>query len=170
MKCLDKGSFLAKFGTVYERSPWVAEWVFEQMTEDCLDTTTLDSDTLASRFESVFLGASTQRQLDVLRAHPALACGRAEHNVLTTDSRQEQTGAGLDQCSEQEYSLFQEMNAMYFGKFGFPFIIAVKGRNRQQILAAFRERLNNPAETEFQTALHQVCRIARFRIGDIPGE
>ena len=96
-----------------------------------------------------------------------VACGVAEHKLLSGDSRAEQSGAGLDQCSESEFVLFQEMNAMYFGKFGFPFIIAVKGRNRQEILAAFRERLNNSADTEFKTALRQVCQIASFRIGDI---
>jgi len=170
MTCLDKTSFVAQFGSVYEHSPWVAEEVFEQAMEDCLDTTTLDADTLAGRFESVFMSAPRERQLQVLRAHPALACARAESDVLTVNSRREQSGAGLDQCSDTEFAMFQEMNAMYFGKYGFPFIIAVKGRNRQEILAAFRGRLSNDPETEFQTALRQVCQIARFRIGDIIGD
>jgi len=167
MRCLDKESFLAEFGAVYERSPWVTSTVFDQAMEDGLDMTTLDADSLAARFQSVFMNASTDRQMDVLRAHPALACGVAEHKLLTDDSRSEQAGAGLDQCSETEFVLFQEMNAMYFGKYGFPFIIAVKGRNRQEILTAFRERLANPFNTELSTALSQVCQIARFRIGDI---
>ena len=167
MRYLDKESFLAEFGAVYERSPWVAAMTFDAAMKDGLDMTTLDADTLAARFQSTFLNTSTDRQLDVLRAHPALACGVAEHKLLSGDSRAEQSGAGLDQCSESEFVLFQEMNAMYFGKFGFPFIIAVKGRNRQEILAAFRGRLNNSADTEFKTALRQVCQIASFRIGDI---
>jgi len=167
MKFVDKESFLAAFGAVYERSSWVAVMVFDQAMEDGLDMTTLDADTLGARFQSVFMNASADRQLDVLRAHPALACGIAEHSLLTEDSRSEQAGAGLDQCSETEFVFFQEMNAMYFGKYGFPFIIAVKGRNRQEILTAFRERLSNSADTEFNTALSQVGQIARFRIGDI---
>ena len=170
MSRLDKASFRAEYGGVYERSPWIAELVFDRAMEDCLELTTLNADTLSARFESVFMGAETQGQLDVLRAHPALACGIAEQGKLTTDSRKEQSGAGLDQCSESEFALFQEMNAMYFGKFGFPFIIAVKGRNRTEILTAFRERLNNSYQIEFQTALEQVCRIGRFRIGDIIGD
>jgi 2-oxo-4-hydroxy-4-carboxy-5-ureidoimidazoline decarboxylase len=167
MTYLDKESFLTEFGAVYERSPWVADRVVDQAMEDCLDMTTLDTDTLAARFQSAFMSAPQDRQLEVLRAHPALACGVAEHGRLTADSRAEQSGAGLDQCTETEFVLFQEMNAMYFGKYGFPFIIAVKGRNRQEILTAFRDRLNNSFDTEFQTALRQVGQIARFRIGDI---
>jgi len=159
----NKESFVARFGAVYERSPWVAEKVFDEYT----DASAMGADVLAGQFETVFMNASQEQQLAVLRAHPALACAQAEQKLLTTDSRTEQTGAGLDQCSEREFMLFQEMNAMYFGKNGFPFIIAVKGRNRQEILVAFRERLNNVYATEFQTALTQVCQIGRFRIGDI---
>ncbi len=170
MKCLDKESFVAEFGAVYEHSPWVADAVFDQAMEDCLDTTTLDADTLAGRFELVFMSAPVEAQLQLLRAHPALACARAERNDLTANSLQEQSGAGLDQCSVTEFNLFREMNAMYFGKYGFPFIIAVKGRNRQEILEVFRLRLNNDPKTEIQTALHQVCQIARFRIGGIVGD
>lgn len=156
----DKQSFVAQFGAVYEHSPWVAEMVFGEYP----DASSLAARTLSANFKSIFMNAPANRQRDVLRAHPALACAQAEHSLLTPDSCTEQSGAGLDQCSESEFLLFQEMNAMYFGKYGFPFIIAVKGRNRQEILAAFRERLNNTAETEFQTALEQVCQIARFRI------
>ena len=156
-------AFVERFGAVYEHSPWVAEQVFDEFP----GASTLASDPLTARFETIFMQASYDTQLAVLRAHPALACAQADHEHLTADSRSEQSGAGLDQCSETEFLLFQEMNAMYFGRYGFPFIIAVKGRNRQEILTAFRERLNNAAETEFQTALRQVCQIAQFRIGDI---
>ena len=159
----NKESFVAQFGAVYEHSPWVAELVFDEHP----DAGKLAAEVLAGHFESVFMNAPRDRQLGVLRAHPALACAQAEHSLLTPDSRAEQSGAGLDQCSETEFRLFQEMNAMYFGKYDFPFIIAVKGRHRQEILAAFRERLNNSAEAEFQTALRQVCQIGRFRIGEI---
>ena len=162
----NKQSFVARFGAVYEHSPWVAEEVFDEYT----DTSALGTKVLADQFETIFMNASQEQQLAVLRAHPALACAQAEQNLLSADSRSEQTGAGLDQCSEREFMLFQEMNAMYFGKNGFPFIIAVKGRDRQQILVAFRDRLNNVYATEFQTALTQVCQIARFRIGDILGD
>ncbi len=170
MRCLDKESFVAEFGAVYEHSPWLAEEMFDQAMEDCLDMTTLDADTLAERFAVVFLNAPRERQLQVLRAHPALAVAGAGRGDLTASSHREQSGAGLDQYTADELALFQEMNAMYFGKFDFPFIIAVKGRDRQEILKAFRGRLNNDMETEFQTALQQVNQIAGFRIGAILGD
>ncbi len=170
MICLEKESFVAEFGAVYEHSPWVANAVFDQARVDCLDTTNLDATSLAALFETAFMAASRQQQLGVLRAHPALACGRAERDSLSDDSRQEQSGAGLDQCTDTEFQLFREMNAMYFSKFDFPFIIAVKGRNKEQILAAFRERLANTMQTEFQTAVQQVCQIARLRIEVILGD
>ena len=167
MRKLDKAAFVVRFGEVYEHSPWVAEGVFDATGEESLDITTLNAGDLAARFESVFLGASEQQQLNVLRAHPALACATAGRDHLTVHSSNEQAGAGLDQCTESEFALFQEMNAMYFGRFDFPFIIAVKGRQRQEILDIFRGRLLNSVDEEFQAALHQVCRIAGIRIDAI---
>lgn len=175
MSYRDKEAFLAEFGAVYEQSPWVADGVFTDMepggvTRDAEDSPTLSADILAARFESVFMNAPAERQLKVLRAHPELGCARAESGLLTADSRQEQSAAGLDQCSVSEFNMFREMNDKYTDKYGFPFIIAVKGRNRREILEVFAERLNNTEETEFQTALRQVCQIARFRIGGILGD
>jgi OHCU decarboxylase len=167
MSCLDKAAFVVRFGEVYEHSPWVAEEVFDAIGEERFDTTTLSAEDLAARFEGVFLNVPKQQQLDVLRAHPALAVAPAERGDLTAQSSSEQAGAGLNQCTESEFALFQEMNAMYFGRFDFPFIIAVKGRQRQEILDIFRGRLLNSVDEEFQAALHQVCRIARIRIDAI---
>ena len=167
MKDMDKAAFVTRFGEVYEHSAWVADGVFDAIGQDSLDTTTFSARELAERFESVFLAASKQEQLGVLRAHPALACAQAEGSHLTAFSGSEQAGAGLDQCTEHEFALFQEMNAMYFGRFDFPFIIAVKGRQRQEILELFRGRLLNSVDDEFQSALEQVCRIAGIRIDAI---
>jgi len=167
MSCLDKAAFVVRFGEVFEHSPWVAEEVFDTAGDENCDTSILSAEDLAARFESIFLNASKQQQLGVLRAHPALAVAPAEHGYLTAQSSSEQAGAGLDQCTESEFALFQEMNAMYFGRFDFPFIIAVKGRQRQEILDIFRGRLLNSVDEEFQSALHQVCRIARIRIDAI---
>lgn len=164
MKDMDKTAFVTRFGEVYEHSPWVADGVFAAIGQESLDITTIGAGDLAARFESVFLTASEQQQLGVLRAHPALACSPAERSHLTAHSSREQAGAGLDQCTQSEFALFQEMNAMYFGRFDFPFIIAVKGHQRQEILDIFRGRLLNSVDDEFQAALQQVCRIARIRI------
>jgi OHCU decarboxylase len=86
---------------------------------------------------------------------------------LTSESVSEQSEAGLDQCSEAELAEFARLNTAYTEKFGYPFIIAVRGRKRLKILNLFRMRLKNDAVLEYQTALRQACRIAQIRIGDI---
>lgn len=159
---MDKAAFLAKFGAVFELSPWVAEAVYDSDSE-----LMNDAESLAAQFESVFLESDPSRQLATLRAHPQLACALAAPEDLTYESSNEQSGAGLNRCSATELTEFSRLNAKYNDKFGFPFIIAVKGRTRQEILRIFRERLNNDVQLEFQTALRQTCQIARFRIMDI---
>ena len=158
---MDKADFLAKFAGVFEHSPWVAEAVYKKKGDK-----TGDADALAAQFESEFLASERSRQLTTLRAHPQLACALAEPDELTTDSMTEQSGAGLDRCSAAEFTEFARLNTEYNEKFGFPFIIAVKGRTRQEILDAFHRRLANDMQVEFQTALQQTCQIARFRIMD----
>jgi 2-oxo-4-hydroxy-4-carboxy-5-ureidoimidazoline decarboxylase len=160
-------SFIAEYGAVYEHSAWVAEQVFNQAISDGLADTPLDAVELTSRFESAFRSAEQQQQLETLRAHPRLACALGEEQALTTDSVAEQSGAGLDQCSADEFAEFGQLNDAYDKKFGFPFIVAVKGLGREQILAQFRRRIQNDAGQEFKTALAQVCQIAKFRIEGI---
>ena len=164
MKCMDLPAFSARFGSVYEHSAWVAEGVFEQAMDDCLDISTLAVDDLVQRFETVFIAAARDRQLATLRAHPTLACALDEREQLTADSASEQSGAGLDLCSAAEFAEFNRLNAEYSKTFGFPFIIAVKGFDRQGILNNFRARVQNGSAEEFGAALRQVCRIAQFRI------
>ena len=160
---MDKTKFLKKFGSVFEHSPWVAEKVFETGVDSLSD----DSDGLSERFKTEFIRATPAMQLETLRAHPKLACALAEPVELTADSIDEQKAAGLDQCSEAEFKEFDRLNSAYGEKFGYPFIVAVRGRDRHKILQLFRMRLQNDAVLEYQTALFQVCQIARFRIGDI---
>ena len=159
---MDKADFLVRFGGVFEHSPWVAEAVY-----DGLDELLTDAEALAAQFESVFLASDPSRQLATLGAHPQLACALAAPDELTFDSVNEQSDAGLDRCTAAELTEFSGLNTNYNDKFGFPFIIAVKGRTRQEILRVFHERLNNELQLEFQTALRQTCQIARFRIMDI---
>lgn len=159
---MDKADFVAKFAAVFEHSRWVADAVYEKMGDQAGDV-----DALAGLFESVFLASDPVQQLTTLRAHPQLACALAAPDELTADSKSEQSGAGLDRCSTGEFAAFGRLNVEYNAKFGFPFIIAVKGRTRQGILEAFHERLGNDVQIEFQTALQQTCQIARFRIMDI---
>jgi 2-oxo-4-hydroxy-4-carboxy-5-ureidoimidazoline decarboxylase len=159
---MDKTAFLARYSAVFEHSPWVAEAVY-----DSHDELSNDAETLATCFESMFLASGPSQQLATLAAHPQLACALAAPDELTADSVSEQSGAGLDRCSVAELAEFSRLNAAYTEKFGFPFIIAVKGRTRPDILKNFRERLNNDLQTEYQAALRQTCQIARFRIMDI---
>lgn len=151
----EKGVFVARFGGVYEHSLWVAEVVYGRPGIDTLEG-------LQAAMRAVVDAADNGRKLALLRAHPELACRQADS--LTVESASEQRGAGLDRCTPGEFAEFQRLNAAYREKFGFPFIIAVKGLDRQAILAAFRARLENDRDTELRTALEQVHRIARFRL------
>ena len=113
-------------------------------------------------FADAVHGASRDSQLALLCAHPELG-SRAG---LSASLPREQTGAGLGDLSGDESSRFDELNRRYKSKFGFPFILAVRGATRPQILGHFAERLNHSADAEFAIALGEVCRIIRFRIED----
>jgi OHCU decarboxylase len=158
---LDRDAFVIRFGGVYERSPWVAERVWD--TGEVPDNLMALSDAMAKIVEA----ADQELQLALLRSHPDLAGRLAVSEELTTDSRSEQASAGLDRCTPEEFAAFQQLNSDYKARFGFPFIIAVRGLDRKAILAAFRRRLNNVWDTEFREALDQVNRIARLRLAAI---
>jgi len=147
--------FAAVFGDVAEHSPWVAYIVASLRPFTSRDA-------MVEAFVSTLRGAAREAQLALLRAHPDLAT-KAK---LTEDSTREQAGAGLGTLSPEEFARFSGLNGRYKTKFGFPFIFAVKGATKHQILASFAERVNHGAEDEFATALEQVCRIFRFRIED----
>jgi OHCU decarboxylase len=160
---MDRSSFIALFGAVYENAPWIAGEVYDQASGDLPN----EPDTLNEKFSSIIMAAGKARQLELLRAHPELGVARADREVLTDASRMEQAGAGLDQCTAVEYETFGNLNSKYRDKHGFPFIIAVRGRDRQDILDIFRRRLENDTAEEFEEALRQVLRIGMLRIGEI---
>ena len=150
--------FVARYAAVYEHSPWVAEEAAEVLEGSD------DVERVALVMADCVDNAARDRQLELIRAHPDLA-GKAQiSGELTADSTNEQASAGLDQCSAEEYARFQSLNTAYHEKFGFPFVMAVRGSSRQQILAAFEERLGNDAETEFEAALAEIHKIARLRL------
>ncbi len=152
--------FIARFGGVFEHSPFIAERAYD----GGLIFVPLTAKGLYQALVSVFRAASREERLGVLRAHPDLAGRLAIAGELTEDSRNEQAGAGLDRLSLQEHARFTELNTAYTEKFGFPFIIAVKGLDRQNILAAFEKRVHNKMDEEFETAAAQVERIAGLRL------
>lgn len=153
---LGRVAFVARFGPVYEASPWVAEAVWPMAAVGALD----DPDAMAQAMREAVDDAPREQRLALIRAHPQLAVA----SNMAPASAQEQRGAGLDQCSPEELAAFQRLNGAYLARFGFPFIVAVKGLSRGDILAAFAARLENDAETEFATAMAEIHRIAGFRI------
>lgn len=157
---MSRDEFVTVFADIYEHSPWVAEQTFDQgiSTED---------DTIAhlhGRMAAVMNNADKQAQLDLINAHPDLAGKAALEGTLTEASTNEQAGAGIDQCTPEEFERFTTLNDAYKEKFQFPFIMAVKGSNRHQILAAFEERIHNDYDTEFERAVNEINKIAEFRL------
>jgi len=162
-----KENFVARYGAIYEHSPWVAECV-EPLLADAAksgsDSNATDYETLARLMMDCVDNASREQQLALINAHPDLA-GKAQlRGELTEDSSSEQASAGLDQCSAAELESFHALNSAYKKKFGFPFIMAVRESNRQEILAAFESRLDNDYDAEFETALQEIHTIARLRL------
>ncbi|MGD9477586.1 2-oxo-4-hydroxy-4-carboxy-5-ureidoimidazoline decarboxylase [Shinella sp. G-2] len=164
---IDRSDFIDRFGGVFEHSEFIAERALDAGSV----AEPLTADGVHAALTEAFRKASHAEQLGVLTAHPDLAGKLAIAGGLTEDSRKEQAGAGLDRLSPQEHARFTELNTAYTEKFGFPFIIAVKGLDKDDILAAFQTRVDNTVDTEFETAKAQVERIALLRLRALlPGE
>jgi len=151
--------FVTRYGSLYEHSPWLAERVWQNspgLREDF--------ETLLSQFQHCFLAASTEEQRQVVLAHPDLAGKLAQAGDLTSDSTSEQASAGLDQCNAAELAEFQSLNQRYREKFQMPYILAVRGRSRLQILENFRQRVQHTPEQEWPITLEQINRIAQLRL------
>ena len=157
---ISRDDFVGRFGGVFEHSPFVAERAYDAgaIVEP------LTSGGVHAALIRAFRAASEAERLGVLRAHPDLAGRLAIAGQLTEDSRKEQAGAGLDRLTSEEHARFTELNAAYVTKFGFPFIIAVKGLGKDDILAAFETRIDNSRDAEFATAAAQVEKIALLRL------
>jgi OHCU decarboxylase len=160
---MTRAGFIDRFGGVFEHSPWIAERAHDAGLDPDHDTATGLHGTLARAFHA----ASPDERLGVLNAHPDLAGKLAAARRLTPESTSEQAGAGLDALTDGERAAFSDLNARYTARFGFPFIIAVKGLTKDQILAAFQRRIGNDRETEFAEACRQVERIALLRLTDM---
>lgn len=156
---MDVRTFVEKFGGVYEHFPEIAMRTFGNGLTPETDT----PEGLARAMAKAAASLDRPARLQLIRNHPDLA-GRLAIADLTAASRSEQSGAGLDRCTPEEFSRFQDLNAAYKEKFGFPFILAVAGKNRQEILAAFESRIQNDPKIEFRTALEQIDKIARIRL------
>ncbi|TWF54788.1 2-oxo-4-hydroxy-4-carboxy-5-ureidoimidazoline decarboxylase [Neorhizobium alkalisoli] len=155
-----RGDFIERFGGVFEHSPVIAERAYD----GGLIFVPLTAKGVHAAMVQVFRNAGRDERLTILRSHPDLAGKLAIAGELTEGSRKEQAGAGLDRLSPAEHARFTALNTAYTEKFGFPFIIAVKGLTKDDILAAFEARVGNDAEAEFETATAQVERIALLRL------
>lgn len=156
--------FVARYGGIYEHSRWVAEETFDEGLDPS------DTDTLAVLFSECVDNASHHRRLDLIRAHPDLAGRAAVAGQLTDESTEEQSSAGIDQCTPEEFARFQNLNDLYKKKFEFPFVMAVRDSNRIAILAAFEERLQNDPREEFERAITEIHKIARLRLEAMASE
>lgn len=163
---LSKEAFVDRFGGVYEHSPWVAERTWDEG----LSSVHSNIEQLASAMESVLAKATDDEKLALINAHPDLAGRAALQGELTDDSTDEQASAGLDQCTPEELSRFHELNEAYKAKFKIPFIMAVRGSNRHDIIAGFESRVHNSNEVEFDRALLEINKIARLRLHTLKNE
>jgi len=159
---LDRAAFVARFGGIFEHSPWVAERAWPRRPFKSVGE-------LHAAMVAAMQAAGDEAKLGLLRAHPALAGREAAEGRLTADSKGEQGSAGLDRLAPDEFRRLAEMNGAYSAKFGFPFIIAVRGRTKDRILGEFERRLKRDAAAEFAAALGEVETIARIRLDRLFG-
>lgn len=157
LSTLSQDAFTRQLEAVFEHSPWVPRRAWRARPF-------ADLPALHQAMMAVVLEASPAEQLSLIRAHPELAGREARAGTLTQASTGEQRGAGLDQCSAAELLQLRTLNRRYRERFGFPFVIAVKGRDRHQIMAAMAARLNHDPQVEQATCLEQIGQIALFRL------
>ena len=155
---LSKSEFVKFFANIFENAIWIAEKLHNQKPFNNFEE-------LSSKMLNIFEAAKKEKQLKILKDHPDLA-NKTKISSLTPDSLKEQTGAGLDQCTEEEFNEFKKLNDSY-KKFGFPFILAVKGKTKTEILSNFKKRIYSDPETEFNEAIKQVKQIASLRLNEL---
>ena len=155
---LSQSEFIKVFANIFENARWIAEELYNQKPFDNFEE-------LSLKILNIFENATKEKQLKILNAHPDLA-NKTKISLLTPDSLKEQTDAKLDQCTEEEFNEFKKLNNIY-KKFGFPFILAVKGKTKMEILNNFRKRISSDPEIEFNEAVKQVKQIASMRLKEL---
>ena len=156
LNTINKNEFTSIFGSVFEKSEWIATETFKKKPFE-------NSQDLINKMIKIYESCSIDQIIVILNLHPKLAIEKK----LTSFSTKEQSEAKLDRCSREELVEFDRLNFDYEKKFQFPFIIAVKGKNKNEILENFRNRINNDYEKEFEEAKKQVIKIALFRLNEI---
>ena len=156
LNALSEIEFLSIFGSIFEKSEWIASKTYQLKPFN-------DKEDLIHKMMRIYNNCSEEKIVKILNLHPKLAIEKK----LTSFSSEEQKNAKLDTCSKEELLEFEKLNLDYEKKFKFPFIIAVKGKNKNEILENFRSRINNDYKKEFQEAKKQVMKIALFRLNEI---
>jgi OHCU decarboxylase len=153
---LTKNDFISIFGNIFEKTKWIADSTYNLKPYK-------NTKELSATMVKIYENSKKEDCLKIFNAHPELT---VEKN-LTEDSKSEQNNSNLNQCNDDEFKEFQILNIKYKKKFGFPFIIAVKGKNKKEILDNFRKRIENKIELEFEEAKEQVKKIANSRLNKI---
>ena len=156
---LPKSEFIKVFSNIFENSIWISEELYKLKPFDSFDD-------LSIKIMDIFENATKEKQIEILRAHPDLA-NKTRIGSLTADSKKEQSSAGLDKCTPEEFNDFKNLNFEYKKKFGFPFIFAVRDKSKLQILANFKKRISCDINVEFEEAKKQVKKIASLRLNEI---
>jgi len=153
---MTESEFMSVFGNVFEKTIWIAEKTYSLKPFK-------NYEELSSKILEVYENSTKEKHLEIFNSHPNLAVEK----TLTEDSKKEQNSSRLDQCSKEEFEEFKKLNIEYKKKFLFPFIIAVKGKNRSEILNNFRQRISNNINSEFIETKKQIKKIANFRLDEI---
>ena len=163
VNALDHAGFVAALGFLFEGSPWAAAETWPARPFTSLDQ-------LHQALCATMWGATIERKVALIQAHPDLAGKAAIAGALTAESTREQASAGLDRLSPEEFATFTHLNQSYRDTFGFPFVVCVREHTRDSILASFAERLRNARDQEIATALGEIAKIARLRLLDAVSE
>jgi OHCU decarboxylase len=157
----DRETFVERYGSLFEHSPWVAEdaWANGPFA---------DHEALAQGLEEAMYAAPRDRQLALIRAHPDLAGRAAVEGTLTASSQREQAAAGLDRLTPDEYATFTRTNAAYRERFGFPLVVCAREHTKDSILRTAAARLDHSPDEEIGIALGEIAKIARLRLSDLP--
>ena len=156
---MDQEKFIKHYGSLYENSPHIALAIYETHRLD-----TLSPLEILSLMKDYVNKMDHETKMNLILEHPELGIKKGQQNNLTAYSKKEQSRAGLDSLSGSEYNLLSRLNKDYMNKFKFPFIIAVSGLNKEEVFGNIQVRLRNTIETEFNTALEEIHKIAEIRL------
>ena len=163
LSSMSEDDFVKALGGIFEHSPWVAKGAYAAKPFASLKD-------LHAAMVDIVSRAPQAQQLGLIRAHPELASKAAQRKELTAASNSEQSGAGLTECSPEEFERLQTLNRDYNARFGFPFILAVRGHTRQSVIENFARRATSDRDVEMRECLSQIAKIASFRLHDLVDE